>query len=237
MDKHPFLESADPPRLCDDDGDNASVTMLLGKSWPSIEELIFHIPLDINKWIRWFPQGAHPHLKHLILRTPILPQDEEAFSKFLGLHGGNLETIELAHDFAFGGHSSIPKALFPILSGYCPKLSQVIWTISDLDDLTWRERRDAHGERSGHAQLPNITSFTLQTLEHPKSVVVDLLYHWVRCLPNIHRIVLLEAELNVLRVEFADKLQTFASWLNDTGRDRNIKIALEDEYGVPVTWS
>ena len=235
MDKHPVLESADPPRLRDDKNHSGSVIATSGKRWPSIKELIFHIALDIDKWARWFLRGAFPNLHRVVIRTSIEPHEEEVFSNFLCLHGSNLETIELTDGYESGAQSSIPDRLFPILSEYCPKLNHVVWTISDMDDLVrWENSRGCHTEPINDRQLPGITSFTLQTLEPPESVVVDALYHWVRCLPSVRKIVMLEADLDILRADYSNSLQTFVSWLHDIGRNRGIKIELEDEYGIQV---
>ena len=226
LDKHPALESIDPPQLAQESFHGVPIEE--GKQRPSVKQLTVNGPISMHDWSLAFPRGSFPNLQHLIIRSPIEPRDARIFSKFLVLHGRNVETILLTGCDPRPDALAIPAVLFPLLSKVCPKLNRLVWSVVEVSIRdVWKIRELP----VNHPQLPNVTIFEVEFEEHPSCIIVDLLYQWVRCLPHVRKIILSEADADALP---PDDLQKFVPWVQSIGRDRGVEIVVVNEYDIPI---
>ena len=232
MDKHPALESVDPPRI-DLDTVLAERSVAKGKQWPTLKELVFHVlEADVGVWTEAFPTGSLPNLQRLVLRKPVLREEQGEFSRFLRSHGQNLEQIHLVNSDP--EDPCIPVSLFPILSELCLKLNRVVWMVSNVYRLEEWWSRQGLSRQSADFQLLCVTTLEVQLLDPPSPVVLNVLESWVAALPQVKKVVLQEADLEELRCLYANELHEFVKGTAEVGLGRGGVIVVEDENGRVV---
>ncbi|KAF5324697.1 hypothetical protein D9611_004348 [Ephemerocybe angulata] len=221
MDKHPRLIYMDPPFFEDPDwrGQRCKADWggWRGKSWPALEEMVFHRPRQTTIYATEFPTGSFPGLVRMAFTyQPTISDLEE----ILAAHGANLKSIH----FQIRPSYVNQEERLDKVKVHCPDIKELMVTLVNLEG--------EGGGTPGGIAMPQITTFCLQHASEipmgPKDFCEDAIA-WIKIFPSLREICIFE-ESNVRDILEGPR-DVFLGFLENC---TSLGIAVKDSQGCII---